>query len=468
MASHLLSSRLSLSLSLSLALSLFSTLTVVGAGLAPALCPASDGQLHIVDEVSCLQSHVNLHSRSPVEIAAATDKVLQKSSGVSVPGSSIAAEQAIQSQPLVAQTQGLHPAARTFLSADPAASAAWMVKYHQAKYLPLPDHGVVQREAVELVVDVEGPPVTLIFIKDPAAFSAEDGWNATATISEAAASILGTFGPGQPLYHPWVDNHDGYHNTGPFNGSVLNVAAALEDGLPMMVYPEDDGFNPHYIIRVYVPGTLWTIEEGTKATWLSTEQQQQLDSKYAQADPDLCRVYGPTGLEDQGVEGLPDGWWKATYMSADPLAAAEFAVDILGGVPLISQFPWPPSVGCTAAQWVIFPDFSFHMHFVLNKPYETADFTTERAVQEMSGFEALKSGMFHASMYNSLVLTVGSLDEYVLRLRARSLPFMVMQFDSVYALVCVIPKNSITLQLRSPHLSVDVPISESMRALDLW
>jgi len=69
----------------------------------------------------------------------------------------------------------------------------------------------------------------------------------------------------------------------------------------------------------------------------------------------------------------------------------------------------------------------------------------------------------HPCTYNSLVFMVNSLDEYLLRLKARSMPYTLMHTGSKqYALFMIIPENAITVQLRSQHVSVEEPISESI------
>jgi len=280
-------------------------------------------------------------------------------------------------------------------------------------------------------------------------------WNATQTVVTAAALILDAFSPGGSIYTPWVDNHDGYHY-GPFDGgSVMNISAALDGDVPMEIYGVDSLPNE---MRTYVPGTLWTVDIHLHN--LSSETSRQLDTLDLVPDPDYCResVLSPP---------IRPGWWKATYMAARPEVAAQFMVDIFGAQHIESPYPWPPRQNCTAAKWVDLPQLQFELHFVLSLEWQPANFSIQEQVQEMSGYRALESGIFHVSMYNSLVLFVDSLDLYILRLKARSLPYMLMVVDSQqYALFMIIPENAITVQLRSQHLSVQATISEALCSED--
>jgi len=291
----------------------------------------------------------------------------------------------------------------------------------------------------------------LIFVKDPSAYVGT--WNVTETKLEAAALIQSTFGPGTPLWTPWWDNHDGYAGI-----DLINLTAALEDKLPILVYV-DPGVGAK-MLRTYIPGTLWTTGSHFPDSKASVATLRELDQLWLEDCPEKCR--GPGDVPFSRL-----GWSKSTYMAAAPQTAVNFMVDILDAEQMDGDFPWPPQEGCTAALWVNFPDIDFQVHFVVSQAYQSNGFSIKEQLEEMDGSEALKSGLFHASMYNSLVLVVDSLDKYVLRLQAKSLPYMLVQTSSAeYALFMIIPKNAITVQLRSSHVSVEAPISATMCTAD--
>jgi len=342
---------------------------------------------------------------------------------------------------------------RSFLSADPAASADYFIRYAGATRMSLPDCSPAERAAVKLYFRGGGVlPQLLFFVKDPLAYVGT--WNVTETMLEAAALIQSTFGPGTPLWTPWWDNHDAYAGI-----DLINLTAALEDKVPMLVYV-DSSVKGANLLRTYIPGTLFTTDSWFGASTASLATMQELDQLWLEDCPEKCREGG-----DLPFSRL--GWSKSTYMAAAPQTAANFMVDILDAEQMDSDFPWPPQEGCTAALWVEFPDIDFQVHFVFSQEYQTDGFSIEEQLEEMDGSEALKSGLFHASMYNSLVLVVDSLDKYVLRLQAKSLPYMLVQISSAeYALFMIIPKNAITVQLRSAHVSVEAPISATMCTLD--
>lgn len=359
----------------------------------------------------------------------------------------------LNAAPSAARPSGLaQPWGRTLFSADPRASAEFFVKYFQAVRVPLPECSLAQRAAVRLSVAYGDEPQTLVFINDPAT-GAED---LLQQISDAGHKILSRFGKSeQATFVPWIDNHDAYSNN-----TAVNVSAIIEDQLPMEIY--HDPFDGTMVLRLYVPGTLWTVGTGAN-TVITEEQTQQLEAQWLQPFPELCR-------EDPGR--LPDakpGWTKSTHMSARPEIAAKFMVDILGAEPLEPAFPWPPQEGCTAVQWVIFPDSLLQVHFVMSKEWELDGFSIREEAQKMDALPALQSGSIHAAMHNSLVFTANSLDEYVLRLQAQSLPYEVFkacaenELDESYALIMVIPQNSITVQIRSEHVSIDLITSSRSR-----
>eukprot|EP00443_Scrippsiella_acuminata_P132258 CAMPEP_0115646950 /NCGR_PEP_ID=MMETSP0272-20121206/39196_1 /TAXON_ID=71861 /ORGANISM="Scrippsiella trochoidea, Strain CCMP3099" /LENGTH=316 /DNA_ID=CAMNT_0003084497 /DNA_START=107 /DNA_END=1054 /DNA_ORIENTATION=+ len=316
--------------------------------------------------------------------------------------------------------------------------------------MPLPACGA-PRAAVRLIT-VNGNANTeqdfqmLVFVNDPSASAG--AWNATQAVADAAALILQSFGPGSLPFVPWIDNHDGYTFTGRSNSDLWNMERALADRMPLMAYHGPQG---SFIVnlRAYVPGTLSTVSIRGAEAGLT----QQLMQEHGRENPEQCRVFN----NDPSSRW---GWSKSTHMAARPAVAVKFMVDILGAVPFEGDFPWPPQENCTAAQWALFPDIRFEVHFVLSQTWEVNGFSIQEQAKLMDGTPALKSGAFTASMYNSLVLSVDSLDQYVLRLQAQSMPFQLMRFNpEQYALFMVIPENAITVQLRSQHLSVDVPIS---------
>jgi len=346
----------------------------------------------------------------------------------------------------------------TFFSTDPEASADFFVSYFKAVRVPLPPCGV-PRAAVRLITvngnaNTEPVSQTLVFVNDPS--TSAGAWNATQAVSDAAALILQSFGPGSLPFVPWIDNHDGYTFSARANFDLWNMERALADGMPLMAYkgPQEGSFIVN--LRAYVPGTLSTVSIRGAEAGLT----EQLMQEHGRENPEQCRVFN----NDPSARW---GWSKSTHMAAKPAVAVQFMVDILGAVPFEGDFPWPPQENCTAAQWALFPDIEFEVHFVLSQTWEVHGFSIQEQAELMDGTPALKSGTFSASMYNSLVLSVDSLDQYVLRLQAQSMPFRLMRFSpEQYALFMVIPENAITVQLRSQHLSVDVAVSPGMCTQD--
>merc|ERR1719277_527275 len=224
-----------------------------------------------------------------------------------------------------------------------------------------------------------------------------------------------------------------------------------------MAYYGADGLSEYFFnLRVYVPGTLSTLS----IRGANTGGGERLMEEWGRDSPEQCRIFN-----NDPADRL--GWSKSTHMAAKPGVAVKFMVDILGAEPFEGDFPWPPQENCTAAQWVIFPDIHFEVHFVLNSPWEVHGFSIQDMAEMMDGTASLKSGTLTATMYSSLVLTVDSLDQYILRLQAQSMPVLLMRFDSEqYALFMVIPENAITVQLRSQHLSVEAPVTPGMCTQD--
>jgi len=342
----------------------------------------------------------------------------------------------------------------TFFSTDPEASANYFVRYFKAVRVPLPGCSA-PRAAVKLTTaEAEnGLPLyqMLVFVNDVS--QSVGAWNATQAVSEAAALILNSFGKGQPLYTPWIDNHNGYQFLALNGGTIFNLELALADGMPMMAYVE--GFGE--ILRLYIPGTLWTIQVADN---FPNELMKRVMHTFGEQNPDACRVEGESSMDRTG-------WAKSTWMAADPAVAAKFMIEVLGAVQILGDYRWPPVANCTAAQWVLFPEIMFEVHFVLSQEWQLDGFSIEEQVQAMDGTQALESGQFATSMYNSLVLSVPSLDVYVPRLQAQSVPYMLMRINpKEYALFMIIPENAITVQLRSQHLSVETPVAQGMCTQD--
>lgn len=231
---------------------------------------------------------------------------------------------------------------------------------------------------------------------------------------------------------------------------------AVADGIDIGVFEWRMGINGK--VRLPIPGTLWTWEVS-----ISFKEAQEVGLKWMHAtnDREGC---GSEEVADENREYAKTSWMKSTYMSADPAAAGQFVMDVLGAEYMLAPYPNPPVEGCTSASWTVLPESGFMFHFVNNPAFQAKPSSISNFASQVEGQRDIQSGKFDAFMHDSLALSVPSLAPYVERLNKRSQPFYLME-DAVageYALFMDVPGNGLTIQLRSPEVGTEVPISQSV------
>jgi len=333
----------------------------------------------------------------------------------------------------------LIPAMRTLVSTDPKGSAAFMTKYLRAKALPVPacHHAEVAMVEVDLG---SGSTAVYGFIDDQT--KPAGNWTPDVLVPAVAQSWQEHYA-GKLDFYEWFDNHDGF----PLEAFLWDKA--LADNLDFTVGDADmigiDGL-PSPVVRIMIPYTLWTLEF-TGGGHNGSEKQGESAA--------LCR---DIGLSFEYIET----WKKATFMTSDPAAAARFAMDVLGAQHLESPYPWPPQPGCYSAQWVVFPESGFQLHFPsAGDSVPLMHPTAGEFVKSVEQVRNISSGAFDVWMYNSLIFRVASLDPWALRFQSKGVPFVVVRIDSdegSYALIADIPGTGIVLQLRSSNASVVAPL----------
>jgi hypothetical protein len=293
-----------------------------------------------------------------------------------------------------------------------------MVKYFYADPVPLEKCTGGTRAAVKLNLG-DGSTALYVFIKDgqgaeedhtflKAKLNAQKAWDA---FCKDGTEDL------------WLNNHDA------FPTDLIRYDEALNDGI--ICSPE--------VLRLQVPYTLWTIELVAPANLAGLIQ----GSSGAGVATTACR--------DFSVQlTYKKAWRKSTFMVSDSLKALKFAIDILGAVQIQSPYPWPPVENCTVALWGELAN-DVQLHFV-----ESPTWLLTEMDERVAG--GLASGTWDRLMYNSLILSVDSLDPFVERLQARGSPFFITRIGSELSLFAEMPGNAVTVQLRSSHVSNAEPV----------
>lgn len=330
------------------------------------------------------------------------------------------------------------PIGRTFLSTNPAASAQFLLEYYNAELVELAACTGANRAAVAMphvYDDDRGSPLLIVFIEDWTMPAGEvdveaivGGVNFTL---EEASSGLGNL---------WfqLDNHDGW-----YNGFVVNsVTRMIVDGVPVIGVWHDKGggFEGHADALVQIPHTFQTI-------------MMHLDTV-----PEGLRLVCQDDCRDvDKLEHYQNSWWKSTFSAANPAAALDFAVNVLGASRKECPYRLDASHKCTSAAWVELPGSNFQVHFVRASGDQRYPGEMDSFNQQVQKLRNMTAGAFDRFMYNSLMLRVSTLDPWIERLQTLGLPFLVMQASRAeYALFLNIPENDITIQLRSNHSSASM------------
>lgn len=328
------------------------------------------------------------------------------------------------------------PIGRSFLSTDPAASAAFFLKYFKATKVEVPSCEAAEKTVVQVET---GPGAKAIFgfVKADVLPAMKGDMNPQSLVplmSEAVSDVFS--GKDEGKYISWIDSHDGFNNT------YFDFTQALADGVDVGIF--DWTATPPIlgITRVLVPHTLFTFE-----IIVHKELLEPYNLPYYEAEDCRDDLSMPSNKD---IFNGNQPWFKTTFMSADPEAAANWSIAVLGAEAFSAPYPWPPVEGCTAAKWVLFPEQQYMMHFVLSsedlqgKEGSVGDFR-----DQLELFREKTEGAFDQYMLNSVILRVGSLDPYVERLKAQGLTYMVYKSEGEFMLFTEIPKNAMTVQLRS-------------------
>lgn len=337
---------------------------------------------------------------------------------------------------------GVQPAltlwGRTYLSIDPSASAKFFVDYFNATVVPLESCDEVERTAVNFEVD-PGRHATVVFIKDES-LPLHELWHPGRVVprveSLEKAAVAGT------TFSPWLDNHDGYNNT------YFNLEKAMADGVDLMLSKISADYA---IVRVNVPGTMYTVE-------VSLPPEVIMD--HGALDYFAYDAKGYDCRDSIFVSTLPVGWWKATFAVANPVAAANFTIDVLGAETMPAPYPSPSHVplGCTSASWTLLVEPRFQFHFVNSVTATGFEDSVFKFNAQVESVRDLGSGSFDVYMHNSVIFSVKSLDPYIGRLRAHGLPFLLTDVGAGQrALFVDIPGAAITIQFRSSSVSAAQP-----------
>jgi len=248
-------------------------------------------------------------------------------------------------------------------------------------------------------------------------------------------------------YSRWLDNHDGfnvvdktYFNYDAFRGQDFLIQVA-------------DMYT-----RVQIPETYWNMEFSGEMSVSLSEPFTIIPNRTvgpALADK-VCRVPLSGRLEDEDPFS-DEFWWKSTFASQDPEAAAEFAQEYLMATPTTSEYP-NLAGNCTLSAWMVLPNSKFQLHFVRTEPCDDVEPTVSAWVKQQEKIRDLTGGNIDQFMLSSVVFWTPSLDPFVERLKAGKQPFVVYEnTPDVFDLFVNVPSNEIVFNIRSSQLTAVKP-----------
>jgi len=337
---------------------------------------------------------------------------------------------------------------RSFLSTEPEKSAAFFLKYFKAKRLETP----VCMGAEQAAVQVEtGPGKTamLSFVRDNTLPVLKGDMTPAQLVNLMKAAMDDIFsGNEDGKYISWINSRDSFNNT------YFDINRMKADGVDIGIF-HWPGTPPGLgIVKFLVPHTLLNFE-------VQLSQEELLKHDLPSYMVEDCREDGAPRAKSVFTGEQP--WFKTTLSSADPEAAANWAIAVLGAEAFPAPYPWPPVEGCTAAKWVLFPEQQYMLNFVLSADDLKGEKGSAQEFRDkMESFRQETGGAFDQYMLNSLILKVADLEPYVQRLRARGEVFLIHRVDDGFALFVEIPRNSMTVQLRSDVFSGTAPVGEEL------
>jgi len=327
---------------------------------------------------------------------------------------------------------------RSILSTEPAKSAAFFVKYFGAVSQAVPSCGASEVAVVDIGVGVgSAPPLRYIFVKDAALPAIEP---CPGALIDEVQGLFADVWSGKLNFTMWIENHDILRS---FGSQVFDFDAAARDGIVATFGTATEG-----PLRIAVPYTLWTVQvEDGLPHWESSPAVPHFTVEDCNSLPPVP----PPPIATEAGEDVPvlD---HSTQLVADPAAAAKFSVEVLGAVAVES------SPSCSLVKvYVAWPELGYEMHFVSMIAEQAAldDFTRNvSALWEREG-----AGTFDHYKHESLLLQVSSLDVYIERCKAAGVRYLLTTVGDKeeYALFMQVPKNVMTVQLRSSHVSVEKP-----------
>lgn len=252
---------------------------------------------------------------------------------------------------------------------------------------------------------------------------------------------------GDMSYSRWIDNHDGFNirdehffNRDAFLGAEFYVQMSSA------------------YARVQVPQTMWAIElSGNNSALASPFIDPFRMIRPAPSDL-LCRVSLSGGNVMDESPFSTQFWWKSTFATEDPNAAADFVKQYLLGTETTSEYP-DTYGNCTLSKWIVLPNSVFQVHFAHTAPADEIEPSVTEWAQHVEDIRKLDEGKFDQHMMNNLVLWTESLDPFVQLFQSGQQPFIAVRLaQDIFDVFVSVPKNQMVFRLRSHHLTVAEPL----------
>ncbi|KAJ1452383.1 hypothetical protein M885DRAFT_527093 [Pelagophyceae sp. CCMP2097] len=337
------------------------------------------------------------------------------------------------------------PVGRVFASTDPSASAALFQL--AVKGAELVSQNISSDTECAEVVAVKLPKgvnssandigQSLYFVRSKGAADLKP-------YSDHCASAFLQQNAGEIVYDPWGDNHDGYHST-----EAFNIDSIVSQRKGLFTAENETGSWPLAALNVVVPNTTYNFQ-----LWGHLGDETSLLPAFL-PNWEMCRNESRGFMPPQ--EDL--FWWKATYATPDPPAAAAFVEKLFGSQKVPSPFQddaVPPSANCTEARWMLLQPFSnFMLHFVYSRCFSNPpaldpllnldDWTTNvlqgrlDAPDEVDGW-----------MDNRVIFWVDDFTSFLARLDGYKIPYFLRSFASGQDISAIVtdPKTALAYEVR--------------------
>lgn len=343
-----------------------------------------------------------------------------------------------QDKPLACETMAPpRVVGHSYASVDPAASAAFAVKYFGAELLLVAS--LESKVRLPRFDDYRGGGMVLRFARRPTPSAGGYGVAEFVRSMEALAGNLSDNSGYQ--WNQFFDNHLGFF----VRGQAALAERLLRDGIPFWT-TLDSGY--YQSVYVAVPGTGCVVE--VLGNFFTNPLLPRSHIRIASTQQ-FCTPYDGRSIALRGTAKAGGSGFrhvharrlrvtdagtadmnKTTWAAPDPEAVVRFAVQFLGASP-IQQKRGPPADGqCATLRWARWPDgHEWHVVYTFSTDWVTKDHLAPAVPFNVSGFAAyvernrdLKAGRYDEYLDYRDILVAEDLAPIERRLQAAGVPYL--------------------------------------------